>query len=289
MGKRQFQILDFIKHDFRVLFSTAKFYVVVAVLVVGMLTCFGGVREYLQYTYSNVNPLEVYLMSVTNRVSLWIIYTGSIVLTCDVPFRHKGDIIRIVRSSKKKWLIGQILFSYICILIYHVILVCFFFLLTFGHWDLSPSWSPTIQNLEVNGGNLGIVFGIRFPFKLLDGRIIPSVATSMILQFLMGCASSSILAMFYIKGTPKTGLFLCALFPLIDYILLDAFDYPWCKLLSHLISPFSMSSTGRLYPVASYGISVSYAILYLSCISIWCFTWMYMNVKSFDFYLNEQG
>lgn len=118
MDKKRSPWLCFIWQDIRQLLGSAKFYVVVAVVVVGMLTCFGGIRDYLRETGALINPLELYVVSISNRVSLWIIYVGAVVLVCDAPFRYKGDIVRIVRTSRKMWLTGQVSFSCICILLY---------------------------------------------------------------------------------------------------------------------------------------------------------------------------
>lgn len=288
MDKRQNQWTAFIWRDMRHLLGSAKLYVVIAVVAVGLLTCFGGIRDYLRETGAGINPLELYIVSVSNRLSLWIMYTGAVVLVCDAPFRYKGDIARIVRTSRKTWLTGQVVFSCICILLYLAVLLLFFFLLTIGYWDFSPTWSETIVTGVTEGhARLGIVFGIQFQPALLQLSPVPALLISIILQLLMDVFSVSVVALFHIKGYSKVGLVLCAVFPLLDYLLVDAFDFPWCRVLSHLISPFSLSTLLRLRPFAAQGMPVVYAGLYLSFVTIWVLIWMYARVKTYDFFSVE--
>lgn len=288
MDKRHSQWAGFIWQDMRHLLGSVKFYVVIAVVVVGMLTCFGGLRGYLRETGSVINPLEMYIVSVSNRLSLWIIYIGTVVLVCDAPFRYKGDIARIVRTSRSAWLTGQVVFSYICILLYLAVLLLFFFLLTIGHWDFSPTWSETIvTGVREGHARLGIAFGVQFRPELLQLPPVTALFTSILLQLLMGIFSASVLALSHIKGYSKVGLVLCAVFPMLDYLLLDAFDFPWCRVLSYIISPFSLSTLQRLRPVAAHGMTVVYASLYLSFATIWVLIWMYKRVKTYDFFSVE--
>lgn len=288
MGKRHSAWTGFIWQDMLHLLGSAKLYVVIAVVVVGMLTCFGGIRGYLQETGAVVNPLELYVIGISNHLSLWIIYIGAVVLVCDAPFRYKGDIVRIVRTSRKVWLTGQIVFSCICILLYLAVLLIFFFLLTIGHWDFSSAWSETVlTGMREGHAQVGIAFGIQFPSELL--RLSPATAllASILLQLSMGVFSASVLALSHIKGYPKVGLVLCAIFPMLDYLLLSAFDFPWCRMLSYMISPFSMASLSRLHPIAVDGATFVYAILYLSFTTIWLLIGMYTKVKTYDFFSVE--
>lgn len=288
MDKKRSPWLCFIWQDIRQLLGSAKFYVVVAVVVVGMLTCFGGIRDYLRETGDLINPLELYVVSISNRVSLWIIYVGAVVLVCDAPFRYKGDIVRIVRTSRKMWLTGQVSFSCICILLYQAILLAFFFLLTVGHWDFSPTWSETIvTGMREGHARIGIAFGIQFLPELLELSPLATLAFSFILQFLMGAFSATVLALTHIKGNAKVGLVLCAVFPLLDYLLLDAFDFPWCRMLSYVISPFSLSTLLRLRPIFPNGMTFVYASLYFSFAILWLLIWMYAKVKNYDFFSVE--
>lgn len=288
MDKRHSTWTGFVWRDVCHLLSSAKFYVVIAVVVVGLLTCFGGIRGYLQETGAVINPLELYIVSVSNRLSLWIIYIGAVVLVCDAPFRYKGDIVRIVRTSRKAWLTGQVLFSCICILLYLAVLLIFFLLLTIGHWDFSSTWSETIlTGMREGHAQVGIEFGIQFQPKLLQLSPVITLFASILLQLLMGIFSASVLALSHMKGYYKIGLVLCAVFPMLDYLLFDAFDFPWCRLLSYIISPFSMSTLSRLQPVAAYGTTFVYATLYLSFVTIWLLIGMYAKVKTYDFFSVE--
>jgi len=282
------QWAGFIRQDMRHLLCSAKLYVVIAVVVVGLLTCFGGIRGYLRETGALVNPLELYIVSVSDRLSLWIIYVGAVVLVCDAPFRYKGDISRIIRTSRKAWLTGQVVFSCICILLYLAALLLFFFLLTIGHWDFSPTWSETIvTGVREGHARLGIAFGVQFRPELLQLSPMAALFISILLQLFMGIFSASVLALSHITGHSKAGLVLCAVFPMLDYLLWEAFDFPWCRVLSYGISPFSLSTLQRLRPFTTQGMTVVYASLYFSFATIWVLIWTYTRVKTYDFFSVE--
>ena len=280
--QRKTACLSFVHQDFSRLFLSAKLYVVTATVVLGLLTCFGGLRGYLQTSGSNVNPEELYIMCVSNRLSHWIIYIGALVLLCDAPFRYPGDAVRIVRSDRRTWLTGQLLFGGAALVLYFVVIQVFFFLLTAGHWSFSGQWSETVLLGAAEGCNrVGIVFGLRFWPELLSLSPWCALGLTVLLQFLMGALMLAVLSGTYLKGSPKIGLVLCAVFPLLDYILLDAFDFPICRILAYGFSPFSFSSLFRLQPIGEY--PVAYAAIYLFCVTVLLIVWLFRQVKSYDF------
>lgn len=283
MAKRRHAAhLSFLRQDFSRLFLSAKLYVVIATVVLGLLTCFGGLRGYLRGSDSTVNPFELYVMSASNRLSHWIIYLGAFVLLCDAPFRYPGDTVRLLRTDRKTWLTSQLLFSAALLGFYFIIVLVFFFLLTAGYWSLSAQWSDTLLVGAAEGcSRVGIVFGIRFWPELLRRSPWSAVGLTVLLQFLMGALMTAVLFGAYLKGRPKIGLILCAVLPLLDYILLDAFDFQICRILAYVISPFSFSSLFRLRPIGEF--PVLYAACYLLCISVWLLGWLLQQVKSYDF------
>lgn len=280
--RRQTAHLSFLRQNFSRLFLSAKLYVVTATVVLGLLTCFGVLRSYLQASASTVNPIELYVMAVSNRLSHWIIYLGALVLLCDAPFRYPGDTVRLLRTDRKTWLTSQLLFSAAMLGFYFIIVLAFFFLLTVGHWSFSAQWSDTILVGAAEGcERIGIVFGIRFWPELLRRSPWSAAGITVLLQFLMGALMTAVFFGAYLKGRPKVGLILCTVFPLLDYILLNAFDFQICRILAYIFSPFSFSSLFRLQPLGEY--PVVYAASYLLCVSAWLIGGLFRFVKNYDF------
>lgn len=280
--RRRTACFSFVRQDISRLLLSAKLYVVAAVVILGLLTCFGGLRGYLQTNGTSVNPAELYVMSVSNRLSHWIIYIGALVLLCDAPFRYPGDTGRIIRADRRTWLTGQLLFAFIALLLYFAVILGFFFLLTAGYWIFTLQWSDTVILGAAQGHNqVGIVFGLQFWPELLQMSPWRAFGLTVLLQFCMGGLMTAILSCAYINGSPKVGMILCTVFPLLDYILQDAFDFPIFHTLTYIFSPFSFSSLFRLQPIGK--IPVLYAAIYLICVTACLNVWLYQQVKCYDF------
>ena len=90
--------------------------------------------------------------------------------------------------------------------------------------------------------------------------------------------------MLHLLSRPKVGIMLCIVFPLLDYLLLTTFDFPWCWTVARFLSPFSLASLNRLSVLVSRGPSVLFAFLYLLFILFWLLAAMYQKVKTYDFF-----
>ena len=284
MGRKCAEIRTFILQDLKCLITSAKFYVVLCAVSIGLLTCFQGLGHYLSDSGGQINPLELYIVCVSNRITLWIIYIGEVVLLCDAPFRRKGDFTRIIHSSRRTWLTGQFLFSSICIVIFTLFLVLFFMGLSWGHWSFSNSWSETYLRGAENGESVGILYAIFFWPELIPATPLSAFFVATTLQVLFGLFISSVISLLHLHSKPKAGIVLCTVFPLVDYLLLTTFDFPWCWTLARFLSPFSMSTLFRLSVIASRGPVVLYALLYLLFLLFWLLMAMYQKIKSYDFF-----
>ena len=284
MGKRCAAIRGFVAQDLKCLVTSAKFYVVLLAVSIGLLTCFQGFRNYLSAAGSSINPLELYTVCVSNRISLWIVYIGEVVLLCDAPFRRKGDYSRILHSSRKIWMTGQFLFSSVCTVLYTLFLVLFFMGLSCGHWSFSNSWSEAYLKGSVSSESVGILYAIVFWPELLSATPLAAFLISASLQILFGLFISGVIALLHLLSKPKAGIVFCTVFPLIDYLLLTTFCFPWCWTVARFLSPFSLSTFFRLNVITSHGPSVLFAAVYLLLLLFGLLGAMYQKVKTYDFF-----
>lgn len=283
MVKRRNAVRSFLRQDLIRLFLTPKPYIVAAAVIVGLLTCYGGLRGYLQRSGGRISPLEFFVMSDASRPSHWIVFTGALVLLCDAPFRCPGDTVRIVRADRRTWLLSQLLFSAVLLCLYFVVLFIFYCAFSLGHWTASAQWSDTFSRAAAQGGReIGIVFGMAPRPGLLKLPPWQAILLTVALQFLFGLLLATLLSLCQLRGRPKLGLVLCALFPLADYILLDAFSsFSVFGKLAYVLSPFSFASVNRLQPVGEY--SVIYAFCYFICILTILFFALFQSIKRYDF------
>lgn len=284
MGKRWIAIRGFVSQDLKYLFTSAKLYVVLCSLAIGLLTCFRGFAEYLSSSGNKINPLELYTVCVSNRVSLWIVYIGEVVLLCDAPFRRRGDYTRLLHSSRRVWMTGQFLFSTICVLLYTLFLVLFFTALSWGHWCFSDSWSETYLRGTISGESVGILYAIVFWPELLSATPLTAFLMALLLQIIFGLFISCVISLLHLLSKPKAGIVFCTALPLVDYLLLTTFDFPWCWTVARFLSPFSLSSFFRLSMITSLGPSVRFAVFYLLFLLVLLLAAMYQKVKTYDFF-----
>lgn len=285
MGKRVKAFCTFVRSDFGQLFHSAKLYIVLAAAFVGLFTCFGGMRPYLQWSGSTVNPLELFTICVSNRVPLWIVYIGMVVLLADIPFRRKGDIQSVLRANRRSWLTSQLAFSVLSIFLYLAFILLFFFALTAGHWSFPPSWSSSVRQAASEGSDsIGSVFGIAFWQELLRGSPYLFFLKAFWLSVLSGLFISALLTLFHLFGKPKLGHVLCAVFPMLDYLLIDAFDFPWFQNVAKYLSPFSLTNLAFLQPINGDGKTLVFSSIYLGICTLFVVILAYWQVKRYDYY-----
>lgn len=267
---------------------TAKFYMVMAVTIAGLLTCFEGAAVYLQHSSSQIHPCELYIMSLNSQVTGWILYAGALVLLSDAPFRYPGDTVRILQTSRKTWMTAQLLFSGILIVVFQVVLYLFFALLAVGHWNFEGGWSETaFQSVREGSGAIGIMFAIHIPSAFLSMHPLTAWGISLLLQWGMAMATVCIIMLFRMLGTPQAGLFLAASFPFLDYMLVTTLDFPWSRTLAQVLSPYSLSMLGKLQPTIPGGKTVEYAVTYFGILILLLCGGLYMRVRTYDFYAVE--
>lgn len=164
------EIFQFVRYDLKRLWYSPRPYVILFFVYAALERCFGCVREYLAEMGQQIQATELFSIAVSNRIPQWFLIFGIVLLLGDAPFLHDGMEYYVLRSSRSKWLIGQIVFCIITIIGY-VFVVAGIFLFMFSNFiAFNNEWSDIITLCcQVHSGRiLGITMSISFPSQLIQ-------------------------------------------------------------------------------------------------------------------------
>ena len=131
-----------------------------------------------------------FIMSHTNSVTL--IMLGVILLFCDAPFIEIDQPYIIMRSGRKVWTLGQILYILIASFIYFFFILAFSCLILLPHIEFGMEWGKVIGTFAQTSVAPQHNIVIPFSFSIYNAYL-PIVA--MILSFLNCFLISFILGM----------------------------------------------------------------------------------------------
>lgn len=254
-------------------------------IIIVMLLLFIIFREYTKdiRTMCDMTGVSISQYFCTFFLSDYIIATGLmkilillvyVFVICNVSRPGSEQYYYIIRTGKKAWIVGDILFiTFItfvfCIVIYFYSVICFL-----PNLEFQRGWGKIIGTLAYTDASMqyGSLFVI--PARMLE-LYNPIMATllSLLLLFL-GCMvlgltiyTANIISMTNIFGLTITS-FLILLSPLIVYARLP--ELYW-------FSPISWVSVGNLYPIRSVEYpSTAFAVIMLSIISLCYITTLIM-------------
>ena len=138
------EIFQFVSYNCYRVFRSSRTYIALLVVFLGMELCFGGVRASLAENGQTIQIFELFIFALTNRLQQWIIVFGLMLLVCDAPFFQPGLELYITRSSRGRWLIGQVLFYLVLALGYLITIFSMMLLLLHGQVNLTNKWSDII-------------------------------------------------------------------------------------------------------------------------------------------------
>lgn len=208
----------------------------------------GGVRAFSQVVDLPVAPWVYPFLTGDWYIALMEIF-GVILLFCDAPFMNEGTPYLFVRSGRKAWFWGQVLYIFIASALYQLFIAAGAALLLAGDLAWTADWGKVLGTLSQTqrGMAVGIkltdtvvrnfspaqamllAFALCWMVMVVFGMVIFTV--NLMLPRLWGAVFASILALvmpFSMNASGKTmqyfspGSWMC--FPLIDFS--DTTPYP---------------------------------------------------------------
>lgn len=243
-----------------------------------------GIREMIQFTGISITPYFFnFFMSdylVSSGVLKILILAGYIMFMCDVSQKKEFFNYCVIRTGKKAWITGDLLFVGGVSFLY-TCCICLFSILCFvPHISFEGDWGKIIGTLAYTDAGAYFAPDIIIPKAVLE-MYSPAAATflSVLLMFL-GCTMLGTVIYFVNTLTglklpgPGIACFLIFLSPVVTYLRNINF---------HWISPVSWISIAELAPAAEIGYPpISYAVGMLLAIPAVMITVLYIYIKKIE-------
>lgn len=163
-------VIHFVGYNLKRLFSSPRLYIAFLVVFAGVLLCFGGARSYLIDSNEMVQAVELFVFANGSWVSQLVFTLGLLLLLGDAPFLKEGISFHLVRTSRSRWVWGQILSCIVIVVIYLLLIEVMILLIFFDCSSFHNKWSNaiTLASQLGNGMVINIEMAIGFPMHVLE-------------------------------------------------------------------------------------------------------------------------
>ncbi len=125
-----------------------------------------GLRAYSHALQQKLTSFEPWIYLSSECWSMMFIYLGGILLVGDAPFISGVQTNIIWRTSRISWVIGQLLYIFIMLLMYFISLNTAVFLLNLDSIQISANWSDAFNSLSDKYSLIAFErFKISYPFQ----------------------------------------------------------------------------------------------------------------------------
>ena len=189
-----------------------RIYLVFIMVALYLHSIVSPIVEFCEYSGYRITPfLFPYIMS--HSFSVMIIMFGVVLLFCDAPFIELDQPYIILRSGRKIWLCGQLVYIIIAsfIYIFFILLVSIIIFSSYLEWDIT--WGKVIGTFAQT--SVGAQHGIAIPFSfyIYNGYSpISAMLTTFFNSWLVSTILGSLMFALNLRFSRASGLLcLCAL------------------------------------------------------------------------------
>lgn len=165
------EILQFTWHNIRRLLTSPRLYLSLFVVYACLRLCFGNVYLYLEESGETLQAVELMVFASSNRSPQWMLTFGMLLLLGDAPFLHAGISVYLVRSSRRRWFMGQILFCFITVVCYLLTIEIMLLSMSGNGVSFLNNWSDPIvlaSRITAGASLLHIEMAIDFPMSIIS-------------------------------------------------------------------------------------------------------------------------
>ena len=157
-------------HECGRMLRSSKWYATAAILFSCIYTGFGGINGYLMRQGQSVQAGELFIFGMDSWIPQLIITIGFLIMVNDVPFGKNGAQLQLIRSSRNRWLLSQVLSCFAAAALYLILVELLFVLTTVRNLSFSNEWSPPVL-LAARLGNctaIGVETAVHFSMDVLQ-------------------------------------------------------------------------------------------------------------------------
>jgi len=269
MAKHRRETLRILRIHILHLLASPKLYVGIILLVIGLIACYGGVRDILLAQQKELQYTELFTLTLNSRIPRYILTFILLLFVGGTPFPYEGSSASLIRMSRSAWLVGQILYLATIVLIILIITELTLCGILIGHLTFQNEWSDLMRQAARLGGGRGLsLLGIDTQI------IIPTEAIQVgnpmllfIVSFLNGFFFLYLMAMICMCGNLyKKGL--CSIVAVIMLLILGfAVELGLLPENWNMISPLSVATISmRPFSQTNVLYTVIYFIFLIVCL-----------------------
>lgn len=263
-------IFRFVSYNLKQVFMSPKPYIVFFMIYGVIRIGLGGVNTYLTDHNQFIQAFELFIFAHSAVFFQIIFILGLLFLIGDAPFLKEGMSLRLIRTSRSKWLVGQILSCIIIAAIYLLVIEVLLVILCRNRITFQNQWSDPIQlaaQVNVGGTVIHIKTAIYFSMEVLKaGSPYGMFLLTFVYNLLLYTTLSLVVITCNLRFASGVGIFAVAM--LIGEKLVQRYILPY-RLLWNL-SPCSVVCLCD-QPITRSGIA--YTILFLTtlcgCLILW--------------------
>lgn len=246
------------KYDYKKLSLNPRLYILIILQFMYLWYLISPITQLSKNLHVRVTPW-LFTHITSYRYSQLILMLGIIILFANSPFIEEEYNYLIIRSGKKKWVLGQIFYMITATALYFIVIFLLTVILVLPNIYPSFEWGKIITTIANTNATEQIELVINSKILLTYSPL-----TATVLSFIISWAAGSILAliMFLINLRCKNfvGIIAAIFIVFLDRAIFS--NFPNFKLA--YISPVSLSNLSGLN-ISSQGISptVSYSIVFL--------------------------
>jgi hypothetical protein len=280
--------------NFKKWLITPRMYVILAIIIVFEYYTFSDVSKISAYLGVNSTPW-VFPFFLTNPTMFIIIGSLTTLLYCNAPFADKHMPFLIIRTGRRNWIIGQLLYIYLSSFMYTCCYLLLSIIMLVPRIQLSTDWGSLLHTTSTAYADILERTGAKIAFmphsQLLDlFTPLQATALSFFLLWLVTAFIGVLICCFNIVIGKMSGITMAGIFTSIAYFsaYLGAFSI---GLWIYYLSPISWSSLSFLdvinsgkIPTPTYAIICLLSVIILqSIISIIVFCRKDLEIQKGDF------
>lgn len=153
----------YVKLNFQRCLSQGKTLVICICLAVFFYLYFGDVRGGLMESGQKIGIMEMFLVVTNNMYTSFTIWIGFVLIICDIPYRDDGVYQYLLRTSRRSWLWGQIVYIVAITVIYFAYIFLLLLLLIVPQVTFQTAWTTTFVKMINAPFGYGISNYFSFP------------------------------------------------------------------------------------------------------------------------------
>lgn len=281
------EVLRFVWYDIRRLLTSPRLYFSLFVVYACLRLCFGSVYLYPEESGESLQALELFIFASCNRLPQCMLSIGVLLILGDAPFLHEGMSVYLIRTSRLRWLMGQILFCLVTIVCYLLVVEIMLLSMSGNGVSFANEWSDTIvlaSQITSGASLLYINMIFTFPMNIiLSGTPYAIFALTLLYNTLLLMMFALICLAFNIRW--KTGVGCLGVVALLGLrSLIDGYgNGRFSGLL--LFSPCNLATVSDRTVTLG---TVGYTVIFFLCACGLLVIWGYNKMRSADVLKGEK-